>query len=263
MATSDQLSRLRKSASRQATIYRDFRKAVQAIYSAGHPLATRNYLVEREVTKAREALENLIEQRRSDKADIEKRAALPRVQATPEARLKVEKALASPGFAGPIGFNDLCELLVAEGDRAGLAALRDILPYAARDGRLFVPAGINSKDYGSIVKHSQDAIERNEATLHKKTEAEAHAELREVEISWPHIEQNYQRLAKLFNDQMTYAQTGPVQETLSTLTRWQGMPDDNQPKGLMRLDDNATEEDDPSETVQKVAAKTDDYVAYF
>lgn len=224
---SQALNRLRSIAREQASLYRKTRKKLEQIAQDHYIDADfRTMLIRQEQERARTNLAELKLRMTNAKGAIEKAANARRVAATPEARAKVERAMAS-GW----DIQDLCRQLIAEGDRAGFSALRDALPYMARAGQLpGSPAKMPGAkpDYDKMVRQAFAMVDVLEPQMYDTEERALHDEVRAVGISYPLLEQNAKQLGQWVERQML---SGAYKENIDKMWAWQGLPDDGTQKG--------------------------------
>lgn len=227
---SSSLQTLREADKAQVRIYRTLKTKAEKIHTnpAFSP-GRRAELISALMEETRGELAALQAKCATAKTDIEQKAAARKVQATPEARARVQRVIDRVGPDFSVG--DLAKLLAEQGDRAGIAALHEELPYLALEGKLPGPKG----DHATQIKHAQESILPHEQTLWDEGEQALHAEAREVSISQPLMAVNEKKLAAHIDRQLL---SGAHQERIDSMYRWQGLPNDtSMPKGLLDLSD--------------------------
>jgi hypothetical protein len=214
---SSHLSTLREHAKAQAALYQSYRKkALPVIQDRNIDVEWRWQMLQKHIDDAKAGLATLKEQRAAARAAIVAASEKKKFQATPEARTKIKDALNS-GFP----YHALIHQLVSEGDRVGLQALREYLPYAAHAGQLPPTTGGGK---GSMqdqqAKSALDSLNRSEQVLWDDSEKRNAAELQEVDQSINLMEHNDGTIEKYLGGQLL-SQADRV--TVDRLFHWQDL----------------------------------------
>jgi hypothetical protein len=221
---SDQLSFLRGVPNQQAQLYNSYlTSSTQVRRDQLLPGDARLAQISRLVAAALTRLDGIQQQVNDAERIIDGRVSVPTADASDVALHKIEWA-ADHGLT----LTDVCEQLVADNDVAGFTALRMMLPWLYKANKL--------GDYK--MDTAQAVVLQAMQPLLTPAQRSAADEARECSISMPLIRKNFTDIGDFLQQQTMPSAVAGAFTRLQSLYRWQGLPNDNQPKGSLALSDD-------------------------
>ncbi len=168
---------------------------------------------------------------RSNAAEKKVRAALTSTAtATPEDVASMRWAIDSG-----ISLINICQQLVNDNNRSGFLALRQLLPWEQLAHKLVFVPGQSQDAYDRAMAQARTLIAAYEQQLFTPAEKALADEVTECDISMPYLRLNHTTLTGFFQKQTQASTVAGTFTRVASLYRWQGLPGDNLPKGMMQL----------------------------
>jgi len=147
------------------------------------------------------------------KADEIRKSATSKVEVTEAAKLQILRAL-----DGGSSWQDIARLCVAQNDRAGLAALREQLPWQAMAGKLGSEARPER-----LLRSVSTTLDEMEKPLLDAREQRNRQELRELDACFPALETSIKMLDQHYTDEQNPIHSGHM-KPVEHVYNWIGLP---------------------------------------
>lgn len=229
--TSSSLTFLRSVPDSQAKVYNDYTPKLTRIRTnALLSIAGMMPDILKFVDAAVGTLQDLQDRTNSAVTAIQHAVSSSDVQASETACAKVRWAIDNG-----IDVQDICLQLIEDNDAEGFIALRQLVPWAIRAKKIMGATTSVTKSAQSI----RESIVVLEKQIMTPAQLAALAELNECNVSIEMVRTNFTRLFTFFDlQEQPGVATSGMYHRVEQLYRWQGLPNDTQPKGFISLSDD-------------------------